>query len=155
MKNPKKYWNKFFLYRLRVAISIMLLLPVAFIFFLFGLRAIYNNPTIISIGLGLPFVSFWLVFFYYYITNEHKNTFVYYQFEYTQIVIHIPFFVLKRIPYQTIKEITIRQYNKGQVIEIYYDNDIIEVSSDIIDYEDFKEKLQQNCQDINIGFIEE
>jgi hypothetical protein len=155
MTSSKKYWNKPFLYRLRVAVSILLLLSAACLIFIFGLRAVFSNPDIITIGVVLPYSVFWLIFPYFYIANEHKNTFVYYQFEYEQLAIRFPFFLVKTIPYQTIKEITIRQYTKGQVIEIYYENDIIEVSSDIIDYEEFKEKLQQNCQDINIEFIEE
>jgi intracellular septation protein A len=53
-----KYWNKPFLYRLRVAISIALLLSVSVIFLFVGLRAIYNNPNFITIGLGLPYFVF-------------------------------------------------------------------------------------------------
>lgn len=155
MTSSKKYWNKPFLYRLRIVISIALLLPVSVIFLFVGLRAIYNNPTIISIGLGLPYFVFGVLILGVYFFSKYGNAIMYYQFTDRQIIVGIPFFVLKRIPYQTIKEITILQYNKGQVIEIYYEKDIIEVSSDIIGYEEFKEKLRQNCQNINIEFIEE
>lgn len=154
--SSKKYWNKPFSYRLRIAISIALLFPVTVLFLFVGLRAIYNNPNFITIGLGLPYFVFGVLILGAYLFSEHGKAIMYYQFIDRQIIVGIPFFVLKRIPYQTIREIIIREYSsKYQVMEIEYENGLIEIDSEISDYEEFKEKLQQNCQGIIIEYIED
>lgn len=146
MINPKKHWHKPLTTRLKVITNIALGMFVATVFLVSVLREVLNNPNLITIGLGLPFCLVGLMVAYFKIADEAKETFTYYQFTTDSLVKKIPFFT-EHINYQVIQEIIERKYSpKYAVLEIEYaENNLLEINSKLIDYEEFKINLITNC----------